>query len=59
VRKYWWMLGILNHFKKKWFLQETLYLHKRTSNRIGFDALAIILSLYAPDHDQDEQVLDA
>jgi hypothetical protein len=34
---------------------------RRQTTRIllRFEALAIILSLNAPDHDQDEQVLDA
>jgi hypothetical protein len=39
-------------------LSRTLPQHQTTKNPLSFEAAAIILSLDAPDHDQDEQVPD-
>jgi hypothetical protein len=33
--------------------------HTASEDLVEFEAVSIILSSYAPDHDQDQQVLDA
>jgi hypothetical protein len=42
-----------------WAQKRYLSCHTASEDLVEFEAVSIILSSYAPDHDQDEQVLDA